>query len=168
MYRVVLLAAFLASCAGIPVHLASENVRALEAPARQLASQPNSALLYLVTTRNPGAPISSLLINGERVVSGTQLNDYFYVFCLAPGSYEIEYRGEAIIPNKTEFLVAKYGEIYVRDFQQYALSAMFFRPDASILRAVEIDEARHLVAVRNIGPDSTYANSKYRCQSISS
>lgn len=168
MLRIALFALFLGGCANMAVISARDDIRALEVPARQLAPQPDLALLYLVTTRNPGGPIFGLRIDGERTILATGLDDYFYVFCLAPGSYEIEYRGEAFIPDKTEFLVAKPGEIHVRDFQQYALSALFLRSDASILRKVEIDEARHLMAVRKIGPDSTYAKSKFRCKSISS
>lgn len=164
----VLLASALTGCAGQKISdEAYKNILEVEPAARQMKPQPDVALLYLFSeSKNMEAKVR---INGVPAMQHVLTKNEFYVFCLPPGKYDIEYVGDALIPNKQEFFEAKAGAVSSREFDQAALvlPPIIFIPGSG-LTSVEPAKAMEKIAMARLGTDAVYGASQYRCRKLSS
>jgi hypothetical protein len=163
-----LIPVLLTACASPPSPESLKNLYEVEPVARQMKPQSDLAVLYLLATEGkPGGTQTALLINGEISMKQVRMDENFYVFCLTPGKYDITYRGDFLVQNKNEFLIAEPGAVYIRDFNQYvaALPPIFIFT-GSKLQDVDLVAAKQVIAHRRIGTELEYANSRYRCRSL--
>lgn len=172
MKKLAPIALLLLSCcvAPPPPQESLKNLYEIEYLARQIKPQSDVALLYLISSENTQTQHETgLIINNELSMQQSKINEKFYVFCLPPGKYDITYRGGFLIPNKQEFLNAEAGAIYVRDFSQFALMILPILPPvtASRVKDTEINAAKQQIGYKRIGSELEYANSRYRCRSLS-
>jgi len=157
----------LCACGSYTTEDQRKNIYNIEHDARRIVPQPNTALLYVFPDGiSFGSLSTQLRINGEEAFDVGEFTKDFFVFCLPPQKYTIEFVAFLPFPNKTEFLDAKAGGVYIRQFRQ----GMHREPGGpltgSTLKEVGVEVAREKLKSKRLSEEPTYANSKYRCSSF--
>ena len=128
--------------------------------------QKDVALLYFLTTKDHFTGTVMLHVNGKLVLMG-DLPGWFYAFCLPPGKHEIEYAGGGIFSIKKEFVIVKAGDIHIRDVRKNIFASLLLLPGSIDVEPIDIEVTRGLLPARRLGSSVFYAQSEYRCRTLS-
>lgn len=164
----VLAASSLAGCYAFPSAPPEtlKEMYAVEATARQMKPDPKVGLLYIFSDAlGPGRP-TRLVIDREYAMEAQLSKDQFYVFCLEPGKYTIDYQGDVLITDREETLDVKAGDVISRIYSQGFVPG---KPtELSRLIEVKPSRAQEIIATARIGTDWRYGASRFRCQTLPS
>lgn len=144
---------------------AIKSIYAMEPKAREMRPQADVALLYFFAERQPPGNPTRLVIDRTLGMEGEFSKDQFYVFCLEPGNYVIEYVGRPFITDRQETLSVKAGDIIARLYSQGFVPGKPF--ELSRLIEVKPGHAREMASTARLGTDWAYSNSRFRCRTLS-
>jgi hypothetical protein len=136
--------------------------------ARKMEPQNGAAMLYIFPIGDSHVT-HSIRINGSLQVSAyeTILDEkYFYLFCLAPGEYQVEYG------NIKEYLKVTANDVILREMKVDDNLLTFLSFDNKMtMRNIDKSTAKVMLDSRRLGPTistpvhfNIYKNSSYRCR----